>query len=95
MSYSKYLMNPLRMDDETPDEKEPKDEKGPEFGLLAKKMEKYFFENRAVELWGPVDDKSAKEVVTKMPPCQSALSGGSCYFAAVTAWMMTAYRRCQ
>jgi ATP-dependent Clp protease, protease subunit len=67
MNYSKYLLNPLRMDDETPDEKEePKDEKGPEYGLLAKKMEKLFFENRAVELWGPVDDKSAKEVVTKM-----------------------------
>ena len=67
MNYSKYLLNPLRMDDETPDEKdEPKEEKGPEYGLLAKKMEKYFFENRAVELWGPVDDKSAKEVVTKM-----------------------------
>src|ERR1700748_165431 len=66
MNYSKYLLNPLRMDDETPDEKDPKDEKGPEYGLLAKKMEKLFFENRAVELWGPVDDKSAKEVVTKL-----------------------------
>lgn len=44
MNYSKYLLNPLRMDDETPDEKEePRDEKGPEFGMLAKKMEKYFF----------------------------------------------------
>jgi ATP-dependent Clp protease protease subunit len=29
-------------------------------------MEKYFFESRSVELWGPVDDKSAKEVVTKL-----------------------------
>ena len=29
-------------------------------------MEKLFFENRSVELWGPVDDKSAREVVTKM-----------------------------
>ena len=66
MNYSKYLLNPLRMDDEQPDEKESKDEKGPEYGLLAKKMEKLFFENRSVELWGPVDDKSAKEVVTKM-----------------------------
>jgi hypothetical protein len=32
MNYSKYLLNPLRMDDEQPDEKEPKEEKGPEFG---------------------------------------------------------------
>src|ERR1700754_3342305 len=65
MSYSKYLLKPTYMDDE-PDEKESKDEKGPEFGMLAKKMEKYFFESRSVELWGPVDDRSAKEVVTKM-----------------------------
>ena len=65
MNYSKYLLNPARLDDE-PDEKENKDEKGPELGLLAKKMEKYFFESRSVELWGPVDDKSAREVVTKL-----------------------------
>ena len=65
MNYSKYMFNPARLEDE-PDEKESKDEKGPDLGLLAKKMEKYFFESRSVELWGPVDDKSAKEVVTKM-----------------------------
>jgi len=65
MNYSKYLLNPTHLEDE-PDEKEPKDEKGQDYGLLAKKMEKYFFESRSVELWGPVDDKSAKEVVTKM-----------------------------
>ena len=65
MNYSKYLLNPTRLDDE-PDEKENKEEKGPDLGLLAKKMEKYFFESRSVELWGPVDDKSAKEVVTKL-----------------------------
>jgi len=65
MNYSKYLLNPARLEDE-PDEKEKPDEKGPDLGLLAKKMEKYFFESRSVELWGPVDDKSAKEVVTKL-----------------------------
>ena len=65
MSYSKYLLKPTYMDDD-PDEKESKEEKGPEFGMLAKKMEKYFFESRSVELWGPVDDRSAKEVVTKL-----------------------------
>jgi ATP-dependent Clp protease protease subunit len=65
MSYSKYLLKPTYMDDD-PEEKESKDEKGPEFGMLAKKMEKYFFESRSVELWGPVDDRSAKEVVTKL-----------------------------
>ncbi|HTI93647.1 MAG TPA: ATP-dependent Clp protease proteolytic subunit [Puia sp.] len=65
MSYSKYLLKPTYMDDD-PDEKESKEEKGPELGMLAKKMEKYFFESRSVELWGPVDDRSAKEVVTKL-----------------------------
>lgn len=66
MNYSKYLQKPFRMDDEEPEEKEPKDEKGPDMGMLAKKLEKYFFDSRSVELWGPVDDKSAKEVVTKL-----------------------------
>jgi ATP-dependent Clp protease protease subunit len=65
MNYSKYILNPTRLDDE-PDEKEPKDDKGPEQSLLIKKMEKYFFESRSVELWGPVDDKSARDIVTKM-----------------------------
>jgi ATP-dependent Clp protease protease subunit len=65
MNYSKYLLKPTYMDDE-PEEKPKEDEKGPEYGILAKKMEKYFFENRSVELWGPVDDKSARDVVTKL-----------------------------
>ena len=66
MNYSKYLLKPFHMDDEEPEEKEPKDDKGPDMGMLAKKLEKYFFDSRSVELWGPVDDKSAKEVVTKL-----------------------------
>jgi ATP-dependent Clp protease protease subunit len=66
---SKYLMKPFRMDDaddeDEPEEKPVKD-KGPEAGMLAKKLEKYFFQNRAVYLWGVVDDKSAKDVTTKL-----------------------------
>ncbi|OQP55747.1 ATP-dependent Clp protease proteolytic subunit [Niastella koreensis] len=34
--------------------------------MLAKKMEKYFFEQRAVYLWGVVEDKTAREVVSKL-----------------------------
>lgn len=64
MNPYKYLVKPARMDDE-PEEKEPKEEKT-DLGMLSKKMEKYFFESRSVELWGPVDDRSAKEVVTKL-----------------------------
>src|SRR4051812_44091298 len=55
---------PLVMDDE---EEKPKDEPAsPENKLLAKKLEKQFFEKRIVYLWGVVDDKSAKDVVTKL-----------------------------
>ena len=66
MSYSEYLLKPFRMDDEEPDEKEPKEDKNPDAGMLMKKMEKYFFENRSVQLWGPVDDRSARDIVTKL-----------------------------
>ena len=60
---SKYIL-PL-MEDE---EEETKEEKQPEqigAGMM-KKMEKMFFEKRAIYLWGVVDDKSAKEVVNKL-----------------------------
>lgn len=52
------------MDDE--EEKEEKSDKTPEMAMLMKKLEKYFFETRSVYLWGPVDDRSAREVTTKM-----------------------------
>jgi len=52
------------MDDE---EEKPKEEQpSPESKLLAKKLEKQFFEKRAVYLWGVVDDKSARDVVSKL-----------------------------
>ena len=47
------------MDDE--EEKEEKSDKTPEMAMLMKKLEKYFFETRSVYLWGPVDDRSARE----------------------------------
>jgi len=66
MYYSKHLyLRPFHMEDE-PEEQEPKEEKQPEMGMLMKKMEKYFFENRSVYFWGEVNDKSAKEVVNKL-----------------------------
>jgi len=54
------------MAEEEPDENEPKEEKGPEGGMLMKKLEKYFFENRSVQLWGAVEDRSAKDIVNKL-----------------------------
>ena len=64
MNYSKYLFKPFRLDDE-PGEDEPKEERVPDFGMLTKKLEKYFFESRSVQLWGPVEDRSAKDLVNK------------------------------
>ena len=64
---SKYLINSFRMDDDEDEEEEPKEKKeAPEMGMLVKKLEKYFFETRAIYLWGGVDDKTAKDVTTKM-----------------------------
>jgi ATP-dependent Clp protease protease subunit len=34
--------------------------------MLYKKLEKYFYQTRSIYLWGVVDDKSAKDVVTKL-----------------------------
>ncbi|MBS1578607.1 MAG: ATP-dependent Clp protease proteolytic subunit [Bacteroidetes bacterium] len=53
---------------EDDDDEKPKDDKQPEQmgGAMLKKMEKLFFEKRAVYLWGVVDDKSAKELVSKL-----------------------------
>ncbi|MEO8117122.1 MAG: ATP-dependent Clp protease proteolytic subunit [Bacteroidota bacterium] len=50
-------------DEEEENEKEEKQQFSP---LLMKKMEKLFLEKRAVYLWGGVDDKSAKEIVSKL-----------------------------
>src|SRR5690606_27582615 len=41
-------------------------EKPNPMGLMAKKSEELFFKNRSVYLWGPVDDKSAKDVVNRL-----------------------------
>jgi ATP-dependent Clp protease protease subunit len=64
---TKYLIRPFRMDDEEEEEDEPKEKKeSAEMSMLMKKMEKYFFQTRAIYLWGAVDDKTAREVTTKM-----------------------------
>jgi ATP-dependent Clp protease, protease subunit len=60
--HSKYLINPFRMDDEEEKEEQPKSD----LMMFSKKLEKYFFETRSVYLWGVVDDKSARDVTTKM-----------------------------
>jgi len=51
-------------DEEEKNEKEEKEEQRSSF--LLKKMEQLFLQKRAVYLWGVVDDRSARDVVSKM-----------------------------
>jgi len=51
------------MDDEQDPEREDKRD---DLIMLNKRLENLFFEKRAVYLWGVVDDKSAREVTTKL-----------------------------
>ena len=62
MNRNNFQFNGWRMDDEEPEREDKRDE----LQMLNKRLERYFFEKRAVHLWGVVDDKSAKEVVSKL-----------------------------
>jgi ATP-dependent Clp protease protease subunit len=64
MSFNKFYINPSwRMDEE---EEEQEERPKSDLMMFSKKLEKYFFESRSVHLWGVVDDKSAKDVVSKL-----------------------------
>lgn len=54
------------LNDEEEEEEKPEVDKELNVSMWAKKSEELFFKNRAVYLWGVVDDKSAKDVVNKM-----------------------------
>src|SRR5215831_13386690 len=62
MTGKNYLYHSWRADDEEEPEERPKSD----IMMFSKKLEKLFFENRSVYLWGMVDDKSAKDVVSKL-----------------------------
>lgn len=62
MSKYSYLTSPYRMDDDEEQEEAPKSD----LMMFSKKLEKYFFDSRAVHLWGVVDDKSARDVTAKL-----------------------------
>ncbi len=65
--YTNKWQQPLRMDEEDPaEETKEKEDKRDDLMMLNKRLEKMFFEKRAVHLWGVVDDKSAREVTTKL-----------------------------
>ena len=48
------------------DDEEKEEQPKSDLMMLSKKLEKYFFEKRSVYLWGVVDDKSAKDIVSKL-----------------------------
>src|ERR1043165_1972007 len=54
--------------DEEPDEEEEPNAvtKHSPFSMWAKKSDELFFKDRAVYLWGPVDDTSAKDIVNRL-----------------------------
>ena len=56
MKSKQFLYGDYRMEDEEEKEERPKSDS--ETGMFNKKLERYFFEKRAVYLWGVVDDKS-------------------------------------
>lgn len=64
MRNSRYIIHPVMDDEEEKPEREEKEEQRSSF--LLKKMEQLFLQKRAIYLWGVVDDRSAKDVVSKM-----------------------------
>ena len=63
MNRKPFLYNDWKQDDDDEPEKEDKRD---DLMMLNKKLEKLFFEKRSVYLWGVVDDKSARETVSKL-----------------------------
>lgn len=67
MLHNKYILTPFRMDDEEDDDNNKKEESKEQLSPgMIKKMEQLFFEKRAVYLWGAVEDKSIREIVSKI-----------------------------
>ena len=58
----RYSIDPLNDDEE----EQPKEEKPEQSPYLMKKMEQLFLKKRAVYLWGAVEDKTARDVVSKL-----------------------------
>src|SRR5260221_3352419 len=63
MNRKQFLYNDHRADD---DDDEKQEQPKSDLKMFSKRLEKYFFESRSVYLWGVVDDKSAKDIVSKL-----------------------------
>jgi ATP-dependent Clp protease, protease subunit len=66
--YNRFPVMQPQPNPEEPDTDEEEKEERAEMDtrMLYKKLEKYFYDTRSIYLWGVVDDKSAKDVVTKL-----------------------------
>src|SRR6187549_2488001 len=65
--YNRFPIMSPQPNPEEPTEEEEKEERAEmDTRMLYKKLEQYFYETRSIYLWGVVDDKSAKDVVTKL-----------------------------
>lgn len=62
MNHQEFLYKGWTAEEEEEKEEQPKSD----LGMFSKKLERYFFDKRAVYLWGVVDDKSAKDIVSKL-----------------------------
>ncbi|HEY0042482.1 MAG TPA: ATP-dependent Clp protease proteolytic subunit [Flavisolibacter sp.] len=83
MSFQDILMNRYHrfgpepgVPGEPEHEEEEKEERAEvDTRMLYKRMEKYFYDTRSIYMWGVVDDKSAKDVVTKLLLLESDAPG--------------------
>ncbi|HOZ97238.1 MAG TPA: ATP-dependent Clp protease proteolytic subunit [Niabella sp.] len=64
--YSNNWQRSIKNDDGDDDEPREAQDKRDDLLMLNKRLEKLFFDKRAVYLWGVVDDKSAREITTKL-----------------------------
>lgn len=65
MNSNQFLKNVTLPNGWISDDDEKEEEPKSDLMMFSKRIEKYFFDRRSVHLWGVVDDKSAKDVVTK------------------------------
>jgi ATP-dependent Clp protease protease subunit len=61
MSQHNFIHSDWRNEEEEKEE-QPKSD----IMMFSKKLEKYFFDKRSIYLWGVVDDRSAKDIVSKL-----------------------------
>ena len=66
MNRNSFLYNDWKADDEPDEDDEKEETPKSDLMMFSKKLEKYFFDSRSVYLWGAVDDKSARDVVSKL-----------------------------